>query len=215
MPNKLASVIGYRAAIAVSAETALFAISLVIGLSVRSNVAPIVGRVVCIFLAASVIVMMAAAYLRSQNGNRIFGLLALCAALVYGPFVMAVYFTQTAVVELNPLSLPTEVLKLVTFAPGSQAFALDMLGYAFLCLSTLAVAFTLQDRRDTALRVLCVIHGALVLPTIAAPILSGLFRSTGDQGNDIGTWVLLFWCALFTPIALLFARLFQREQSGK
>jgi len=147
----LASVVGYRAAIAVSAETILFAVSLIIGLSVRSSVGPIAGYIICIFLAASVIVLMAAAYLRVPEEHRILGLLALLAAIVYAPFCMGNYFIQIAVVARNPLNLPQEVLRLVTFVPGSPMFALDMLGYAFLCLSTLAVAFTILDPRDKPL----------------------------------------------------------------
>jgi hypothetical protein len=202
--------VGRIAAIAVSAETILFAVSLIIGLTIRSRASPIASWVVCILLAASVIVMMAAVYLRSRDGRRIWGLLALCAAIVYAPFVMAVYFIQIAVVTLNPLGLTADVLKLVAFAPGSQAFALDMLGYAFLCLSTFAAAFTLNDPKDKALRILCFAHGALALPTLAAPIISGIFGSASGQSSDIGSFVLLVWCAIFAPIALLFVRHFQR-----
>lgn len=211
----LASVVGYRATIAVSAETILFAVSLVIGLSVRSSVGPIAGYIICILLAASVIVLMAAAYLRIPEKRRILGLLALSAAIVYAPFCMGNYFIQIAVVARNPLNLPPEVLRLVTFVPGSPMFALNMLGYAFLCLSTLAVAFTILDPRDKPLRILCIVHGALALPTLAAPVLSGFFISTSGQASDVGSWVLLFWCALFTPIPLLFAALFRRERGSQ
>jgi hypothetical protein len=89
----------------------------------------------------------------------------------------------------------------------------DMLGYAFLCLTTLAAAFTLLDPRDRALRVLCLVHGALVLPTLAAPVMSGMYRSGDGGANDIGNWVLLFWCAIYAPIALLFARYFGRRKT--
>lgn len=211
MQERLSSVIGYRAAIAVSIETILFAISLILGLTVRSSFETTAGYVICIFLAASVIVMMAAAYVRSPEGHRILGLLALSAAIVYAPFCMATYFVQLAVVAQNPLTLPPDMLTLVAFVPGAPLFAIDMLGYAFLCLSTLAIAFTLRDSRDKVLKVLCIVHGALVVPTLAGPIISGLYRSSGGQTNDVGNWVLLFWCALFTPIPLLFARLFRRE----
>ena len=202
--------IGRTAALAAALSTLLFAISLVVGIVVRSNLGPIVAYGVCIVLAASVIVMMAMVYLGSREGERAPTLLALCAALIYGPFVMAVYFTQLAVVLPNPLGLPHDVLKLVAFAAGSQAFALDMLGYAFLCLSTLAAAFALRDPKDKALRVLCIIHGALALPTLAAPIMSAVFASPSGQSNDVGSYVLLVWCAIFAPIAFLFARHFRR-----
>ncbi len=169
------------------------------------------GQIICIFLAASVVVMTTAVYGRAPEGRRIIGLLALAAAIIYAPFCIAVYFIQIAVVATGSLGSSSDVMKALTFAPGSPMFALDMLGYAFLCLSTLAAAFTLEDSRDRALRVLCIVHGALALPTIAAPIISGLFSSTGGQSNDTGTFVLLVWCALFAPIALLFARLFRHE----
>ena len=99
---------------------------------------------------------------------------------------------QLSTVLMNPLNHPPLVRTLIGFVPGSATFALDMLGYGFLCLSTLAAAFTLMDSRDRALRLLCIIHGAIVVPTVVAPILSGLFRSAGEQSNDSGSYVLLF-----------------------
>ncbi len=203
--------IGRGAAVAAVIETILFAVSLVLGLAIRTNLGPMIGYVVCIFLAASVVVMMAAVYLRTPAEHRILGLLALVAAILYAPFVITTYFLQMSIVATNPLGHPPEVMKLITFVPGSPTFALDMLGYAFLCLSTLAAAFILTDPRDKALRILCFVHGALVVPTIAAPIISGIFSSSGSEANDIGSYVLLFWCALFTPIAILFAQWFRRS----
>jgi len=207
--DSVAAVGGY-ASVAVAVETVIFALSLVLGLTVRSNLGPIVGYITCIFLAASVVVLMSSVYLRSAAEQRIFGLLALVAAILYAPFCIGNYFIQLSIVLTNPLNHPPEVLKLIGFIPGSATFALDMLGYAFLCFSTLAAAFSIVDSRDRALRLLCMIHGAIAVPTIVAPILSGLFRSTGGQSNDIGSYVLLFWCALFAPMAILFQRMFRR-----
>lgn len=203
--------IGQYASIAVVIETILFGISLILGLAIRSSLGPKIGYAVCILLAASVVVLMASVYLQTNPEQRIFGLLALAAAIVYAPFCMGNYFIQLTIVAANPLNHPPEVLKLIGFVPGSTTFALDMLGYTFLCLSTLAAAFTLLDPRDRVLKVLCIIHGAVAVPTIAAPIISGLFRSTSGQSNDIGSWILLFWCALFIPIAILFHRMFSRQ----
>jgi hypothetical protein len=91
-------------------------------------------------------------------------------------------------------------------------FTLDMLGYGFLCLSTLAAAFAIQEARDKVLRFLCFLHGALALPTLAAPIISRIFQSSGSQPNDIGSYVLLVWCAIFAPLAVLFAGYFRRNR---
>lgn len=131
MQEKLVGVIGYRAAIAVSIETILFAVSLIIGLAFRSNVSAIASQIICIVLAVSVIIMTSAVYRRAPQGSRILGLLALTAAIVYAPFVMAVYFIQIAVVAPNPLGFPPEMLKALAFVSGSPMFALDMLGYFF------------------------------------------------------------------------------------
>jgi hypothetical protein len=210
MRRQLDNTIGFRASMAVTVETILFAVSLIIGLSDRSSLGPVMGYVVCIFLAASIVVMMACLYSRTSGERKILGLLALAAAILYAPFCIANYFLQLSVVAANPLNYPAEVLKLIAFVPGSATFALDMLGYGFLCLSTLAAAFSLPDPRDKALRIFCLIHGAIALPTFGAPIISSVFRSTSGQANDIGSWILLIWCALFTPIAILFARMFRR-----
>ncbi len=209
--NRNALLVGRYASIAVAVETILFAVSLIIGLAVRSPTGPIMGYIVCIFLAVSIVAMMAGFYLRAEGDRRIFALLALVAAVLYAPFCMGVYYLQLTVVATNPLDLPSDVLKLIAFVPGSSAFALDMFGYTLLCLSTLAAAFALQHPEDRALRILCIIHGVIAVPTVAAPIMSAAYRSGNGAANDIGSWVLLFWCALFTPIAILFARSFRRS----
>jgi len=104
------------------------------------------------------------------------------------------------------------VMKAISFVPGSLVFAIDMLGYSFLCLSTLAAGFALVEARNKVLRVLCFFHGALAVPTLASPIISGIFRSTSGQTNDTGNYVLVFWCVVFVPIALLFMRYFKEGQ---
>jgi hypothetical protein len=207
--DSVSSSVGRGASIAVAVETILFAVSLVFGLFDRTELGPISGYVVCIFLAASIVVMMVAA--GAAPAARVASRLAEAAAILYAPLCIVTYFLQLAVVVTNPLGLSDDTLKLIAFVPGSPTFALDMLGYTFLCLSTLAAAFALTDPRDRALRVLCIIHGALALPTLAAPVMSSLFRSTAGQSNDVGSYVLLFWCALFVPIPILFARRFRRD----
>ena len=215
MNNTHNSRIGQYAAIAVTIETLVFGLSLIIGLAIPSQLGPIIGYVTCILLAACIVVMIASFYLQTEGDRKIYALLALIASILYAPFCIGNYYIQLAVVATNPLMHPPEVLKLITFAPGSSTFALDMLGYTFLCLSTLAAAFALTDRKDKALRVLCIIHGAIVVPTAAAPIMSAVYRSTTGSANDVGSYVLLFWCALFTPIPILFVGCFAESNLKK
>jgi hypothetical protein len=47
------------------------------------------------------------------------------------------------------------------------------------------------------------------LSTSSSPILSGLFLTASGETDFTGHYVLLFWCLIFTPIALLFRRYFQ------
>lgn len=209
MNKPLESTIGRWAALSIAIETGVFAVTLAWGILFHTQLDQILGYIASLLLAISVVIMMACFYAGLEGRQRILGLLALAAALLYAPFCISTYFLQLSIVGLNPLGLSAEVIKALTFEPGSPTFALDMLGYGFLCLSTLAAAFALTDPRDRFLRNLCLFHGGLALPTFLAPIISGLFQSASGQVNNTGSFVLLFWCAVFLPIAVLFMRYFK------
>jgi hypothetical protein len=156
--------------------------------------------------------MMACFYDVTREQLKIFGLLALVSSIIYAPFCVSTYFLQLSSVALNPLNLSDEVLKAITFKPGSPIFVIDMLGYCFLCLSTLAAGFALVKAKDKLLRVLCFVHGAIAVPTFAAQIIRGVYQSTSGETDYTGHYVLLFWSAVFIPIALLFMSYFKKEQ---
>jgi len=204
--------LGRAAALSIAVETIVFSFSLILELLFPTEFAKNLGYIASLLIAISVVIMMACFYDRTREPLRIFGLLALVSAIIYAPFCINTYFLQLSIVAFNPLNLSSEVLQAITFKPGSPTFAIDMLGYGFLCLSTLAAGFALAEAKDKLLRALCFFHGAIAVPTFAAPILSGIFRSSGGQTNDIGSYVLLFWCVVFVPIALLFRRYFKEGQ---
>jgi hypothetical protein len=214
MSKERSSGIGRAAALAVAASTILFALSLLWELVNLSEFAKNLGYVASIFIALSVVIMMAGFYESTRDQLKIYGLLALVSAVMYAPLCIGTYFLQLSAVALNPLDLSSEVLKAITFKPGSPMFAMDMLGYGFLCLSTLAAGFALVEARHKALRVLCFFHGALVVPTIASPIISGLFLTASGETDFTGHFVLLFWCLVFVPIGLLFMRYFKEGLSA-
>jgi hypothetical protein len=201
--------IGRVAALAIAIVTTVFAISLIWEVIAFSEFAKNLGYVASLLLAISVVIMMACFYDVTREQLRIFGLLALVSSVIYAPFCISTYFLQLSTVALNPLDLSSEVLEAINFMPGSPVFALDMLGYFFLCLSTLAAGFALTEAKDRVLRALCFFHGALAVPTIASPIISGLFLTASGETDYTGHYVLLFWCVVFVPIALLFARYFK------
>jgi hypothetical protein len=204
--------VGKAAAIAIAVVTIVFAISLIWEVINSSEFAKNLGYVASLLLAICVVIMMACFYDVTKERFKIYGLLALVSSIMYAPFCISTYFLQLSIVAFNPLNLSNEVLKAITFNPGSPMFAIDMLGYGFLCLSTLVAGFALIEAEDKILRVLCFFHGALVVPTIAAPIISGVFLSTSGETDFTGHFVLLFWCIVFVPIALLFFRYFKAGQ---
>ena len=212
MNKNFSLIIGRVAALATAIATIVFAISLIWEVINLSEFAINLGYVASILVAVSVVIMMACFYDATQEQFKIFGLLALVSAIIYAPFCISTYFLQLSIVASNPFNLSSEVLKAITFKPGSPTFALDMLGYGFLCLSTLAAGFALAEAKDKVLRVLCFIHGAIAVFTFAAPIISGLFTTTSGETDFTGHYVLLFWCIVFVPIALLFMRYFKEGQ---
>jgi hypothetical protein len=201
------------AARSIAAETIVFALSLIWEMVSPTAFATNLGYIASLLIAASVVVLMASFYDGMREPLKIFGLLALVSAIIYAPFCISTYFLQLSIATFNPLALSSEVMKVITFKPGSPTFALDMLGYGFLCLSTLAAGFALTEAKERILRAFCFFHGAIAVPTFAAPIISGIFRETSGQTNDVGSYVLLFWCVVFVPIALLFSRYFKVEQN--
>ena len=211
MKRDINSAIGRVVSISIAVETIIFAFSLLWGIIFHTEYDQIIGYLASLFLAASVVVLMACLYENINVEVRIFGLLAFAASIIYAVYCINNYYLQISIVVMNPLNHPEEILKIFKFAPGSPTFALDMLGYGFLCLSTLAAGFALTDKRDKVLKILCLIHGAIAVPTFVAPIISGIFRSTGGQANDIGSYILFIWCMLFIPIALLFYHYFKKQ----
>ena len=212
MNKNFSLILGRVAALAIAIATIVFAISLIWEMINLSEFAKNLGYVASILLALGVVIMMACFYDATQEQFKIFGLLALVSAIIYAPFCIGTYFLQLSIVALNPLNLSSEVLEAIKFKPGSPSFTLDMLGYGFLCLSTLAAGFALKDAKDKVLRILCFFHGALTIPTIASPIISGLFLTASGETDFTGYFVLLFWCIIFIPIALLFMSYFKKEQ---
>jgi hypothetical protein len=215
MNKNFSSVIGRVAALSIAIETIVFALSLIWEVIAPSVIVQNLGYIASLLLAVSVVTMMACFYHGTRQDLKVVGLLALVSSVMYAPFCISTYFLQLTVVAFPPVDLSSEVLNGITFKPGSPIFALDMLGYGFLCLSTLAAGFVLIEAKDRALRVLCFFHGAMVVPTLAAPILSSMFLSASGETDATGNYVLLFWCVVFAPIALLFMRYFKEEPPDK
>jgi hypothetical protein len=61
---------------------------------------------------------------------------------------------------------------------------------------------------EKVLKVFCAINGFLAVPTVVFPAMR--FSQSGTGSSDaFGVLVLLFWCIIFLPIPITFARLFR------
>ncbi len=239
MANKDTSRLGYWSGGLVVIWVALFGLSMILGLLGRSS-----GQLPFLagfLLAPSFIGMMAAIHQQAPAPKRIWSLLGMAFAVVYAVLVDIVYYVQLTVTKIGvggPLNAVPGVtaapaagassaigLQQFIYTPGTAIFALDMLGYACMCLATWAAAysFTGRDNVSTWIRRLFIIHGVLVFPTILAPVLmagtgangttiSGV--TTSGAGDKLGYVVLLFWCAIFIPLTLTVMRYFRLKMKA-
>jgi hypothetical protein len=202
--------LGYWSAVAVTAWVAVFAAELVWYLAAPSAAANFVSYIVCLLLAPSYVIMIACTPLVSREGSRAFTRAALGLAAMYGVLCPSVYYLQLSVLRLGTYAASADALSMLRFAPGSPSFALDMLGYAFLCLSTLVLVPAITGKgAEKALRIFCAINGFLAVPTLVFPAIRFSQQGTGSS-DSFGSLVLLVWCVIFLPIPIIYSRLFRR-----
>ena len=85
---------------------------------------------------------------------------------------------------------------------SSLFFNYDLLGYAFVGLSTFFVGFSLKPINNNGqwLQRLLWIHGIFFIPCLIVPMLP-IFKPGTD--SIIGTILLEFWCIYFLPVCIL------------
>lgn len=204
---------GLAASLAAGALTFLFAVFLVLSLMDPENLFWLNSSfLACLILAPAYAVWVAALHGRAPERAKIWTRVALLFAGVYVVLCALSYFVQLVFVAPNRGILPVELLRLFEYTPGTFLFAANMLGYGFMCLSTLAAAQVFSEREDRVLKILYRIHGALVVPTLVFPGLS-VAQHTGAAAKPdaFGGIVLLAWCVLFIPIALFTADWFRKK----
>lgn len=184
--------------------------------------------------------LMAAIHQQAAAPKRIWSLLGAVFAVIYAVLVDIVYYVQLVVTKIGVggaaintgvaaggVSASASALQQFTYTPGTAFFALDMLGYGFMCLSTwlAAYSFSGRDSLTTWIRRLFILHGVMVLPTLVAPALMAGGAGTaggaagaaaaGGAGDKFGYIALLFWCAIFIPLTLTVIRYFRlRMRAG-
>jgi hypothetical protein len=194
--------IGMWASIALALETIAFGIALLIP---AANDA---AYLTSLLIAPSFVALMVALHHAAAPPKRVWSHLGLAFAIIYAVYSGFNYYIQLTVVRVNDLDMSPELLQMLSFTPGSAMFAQDMLGYTFLCLSTLVAAPVFAGTGLASwIKWLFVAHGLVFVVPLVFPALS----FAGDSaGGEIGVIANLGWCALFAPIAVLLALHFRR-----
>ncbi|MGA2477155.1 MAG: hypothetical protein ABSG63_00205 [Spirochaetia bacterium] len=203
--------LGYGSAVAVTVEVAVFAAELIWYLISPSPAADAVSYIACMLLAPTYVTMIACTPAVTGEGSGSFTRAALALAAMYGVLCAGVYYLQLSVLRLGTYPASPDALVMLRFTPGSPAFALDMLGYTFMCLSTLVLVPAIPGKgSERVLKIFCAINGFLAVPTLIFPALRFAQAGTGASGS-FGSIVLLFWCVVFIPIPIVYARLFKER----
>lgn len=184
-----------------------FAVSMVIGLFVDMIFASCFASM---FIAIGYVLLAVGLYAGNESmEHRAAGLASVAFAVVYAVIILLVYYAECTTVRMSP-GLSEEALSLISYGHlGSLFFNYDLLGYAFLGLSTFFVGFVVRPvtRGDKWLQRLLWVHGIFFVTCLILPMFP-VFAPGTDAW--IGTLVLEVWCVYFLPVCVLAYRYFKK-----
>lgn len=199
--NKPALLVGYRAAVLTAIFSGLFFALLFVSLFGLETI--YWSFAVVMLMSFSFVAMQAAVYSAVSEKEKIFALLGVIAASMFSVFVSIAYYVQLTVVMANPLGVSSDVIRLISYTPGSLSFALDILGYTLLCLSISALLPIFRNGGDRLLRGFLWINSLLTLPTFIFPIF--FIRPGIPVSDKLGSVMILIWVVIFLPVPMLLA----------
>jgi hypothetical protein len=163
-----------------------------------------------IFIALGFVPMICSFLSYSNNENKSPGLIALSFSIMYALIIIVVYYTQLTTIRLEKLSV--ETIGLLDYSKFGLFFNYDLLGYAFMALSTFFVGINLEtkNKQEKVLKYLLCIHGIFAICCFIMPIM-GIFNANMAGGKIIGVIVLEFWCIYFMPICILSYKYFKNK----
>ena len=132
----------------------------------------------------------------------------LCFAAVYAVIIFLVYYAECTTIRMNK-GLSEEALSIISYGHvGSLYFNYDLMGYAFMALSTFLIGLNLKitTKESKWLKAMLMIHGVFFLSCTIVPMFPVFTASTS---NLTGTILLEIWCAYFFPICVLGYRYFK------
>lgn len=195
--------IGLYSSIVTLAAVLAFAVSMLAGTLYGSYLSSL-------FIAWGFVPLICAFAAAGEKGSKAAGYTAAAFASVYAALNTAVYFTQLTTVALTRLD--EQASALLDYSKFGLMFNLDLLGYAFMALATFFAGLTIKAEysADKWLKGLLLVHGVFAVSCTVMPML-GVFRPGMAGGDLIGTLVLEFWCAYFTPVCILAFRYFRKR----
>lgn len=199
--------IGKYASLVAGSCTILFGLLIVLNFAVPTIMFQFI---VCFILAVSFVVVANSLYSNAAEEVKIWGRIAVSFSVMYAVLICLVYYSQLTVIHLG--LVPIDSLPLINFTPGAWLFAIDMLGYTFLALSTLAASFLFGRKGlERPIKFLLIIHGALAIPVSLFPALPLFGTAQAVQSASLGgAFALLAWCLVFAPVCFLLARFFTK-----
>lgn len=142
-----------------------------------------------------------------NDGNRIFADAAVVFAAIYCTCGWIVYYVQISFVRLARAS--PEALSVAQQPPPSAFFAIDMLAYTFLGISTVFLAMSIDASR--LIKSLLLLNGVSSIGGFSVPLMPFVYEQPADD-DDYSDYalVLLPWAALFITICVLLCLHFRR-----
>jgi len=193
--------IGEISALTVALSLGVFGLLLALSLFELNTI--YISFVVVMVMGVSWVVMCSYIYTHSREAQRLYALLGMIGAMMFSCFISIAYYLQLAVVRSNPLGLTDDVTRLISYEPGSVSFALDMLGFTFLCMSVGALIPLFTSSKDRILRFFLWVNALFALPTFMFPIF--FINQSSSPDSQTGSVVLLAWCLLFLPVPVILA----------
>jgi hypothetical protein len=152
-----------------------------------------------LLLGSSFMALMAAVHMAAPEDRKGLTLTALAFAIAYATLTGLVYFVQLTFVAPRISAGDTGDIAILLFVPyRSFLFAIDLLGYSFMSISTLFGAFGVPDLPIGRWAKLAMIANGLLLPFLAFQMY---FHAL--------IWPASAWAITFPVSAILLARLFR------
>jgi hypothetical protein len=120
-----------------------------------------------LFLAPSFVVLMVSIHFFVQNERKIWSLIGLSFTIIYAVLVSMVYYVQLGLAIPHMIRGQTEEIATFILEQNSLMITIDILGYGFMSLATLFVAFAFKDGKlQRWIRYLFIANGFLAFPIL-------------------------------------------------